>query len=632
MKLFPYPPRKHQNEIVACILSSLRDRGHIVMESGTGTGKTVCALSASLEVALAAGRKVVYLTRTNSQQRQVILELRRINSQAKIFGLGVQGRQSTCPLFSRDPELKQGNAEELSRLCGERKRRSLTGKEGGCRFYEAMLSYPFESILEYCQRELPTVEEFSQYCESLALCPYELNKELLSYATVVTAPYAYFFTPFVRESFIDRLNVPLSDIIIVVDEAHNLPEYARESRSLQLSKASLIMVQRELDEYGDPEVAEGVSIRDVAERLQVMLEEAVKEYVLDEDGLIPPDLLTVGLMQAFALTSRQLGIACKAIMTHGEIIRESKKEQGRLPRSYIYSLGAFLSLWLKLDEDYYVKLVVGGDNPRFEAYCLDPSLACSFFHDCAGSLHMSGTLAPLHEYRDSIGLPEGTILRAFPSPFDPANRLILYAEDVTTKYEDMVKDEEILVRMEDYVIRCCNALDRNTVVFFPSYGLMDRFLSDGVLAKIRKKVFVEERGMPQAELMESVASFKMQSAEGQVLFAVMGGRVSEGIDFPDRELEVALLVGIPYPKPTARQRALLHYYEIKFGKGWEYTVKVPAARKIKQCIGRLIRNETDVGAAVIFDKRAKHFADQLEMRVANTLPNDLLSFFSFKGL
>ena len=95
----------------------------------------------------------------------------------------------------------------------------------------------------------------------------------------------------------------------------------------------------------------------------------------------------------------------------------------------------------------------------------------------------------------------------------------------------------------------------------------------------------------------------------------MGGRISEGIDFPDKELQVALLAGIPFPKPTAKQRALLHYYEMKFGKGWEYTVKVPASRKMLQAIGRLIRNETDVGVAFILDKRAKQFDDRIESRV-----------------
>ena len=223
------------------------------------------------------------------------------------------------------------------------------------------------------------------------------------------------------------------------------------------------------------------------------------------------------------------------------------------------------------------------------------------------------------------------MLRTFPSPFPAENRRIFYSEEVTTKYEEMAQDDSIVPRMEDMVVACCNTLDRNTVVFFPSYALMDRFVSDGALARIHKKVHMEERGMPQAELMSTVQSFKKATLLGQVLFAVMGGRISEGIDFPDRELQVALLAGIPFPKPTAKQRALLHYYEMKFGKGWEYTVKVPASRKMLQSIGRLIRTETDVGAAIILDRRAKQFADRMDLVAAEVLPNDLLAFFRERG-
>ena len=107
----------------------------------------------------------------------------------------------------------------------------------------------------------------------------------------------------------------------------------------------------------------------------------------------------------------------------------------------------------------------------------------------------------------------------------------------------------------------------------------------------------------------------------------MGGRVSEGIDFPGSELEIEILEGIPYPKPTAKQRALLHYYEIKFGKGWEYTVKAPVTRRLLQTLGRLIRTEEDRGIALILDKRATQFSDKFRSTLSETPVNDILNFF-----
>ncbi|MBI0582809.1 MAG: ATP-dependent DNA helicase [Methanomassiliicoccus sp.] len=630
MDLFPYAPRPHQVELVSAIAASARSQSHLAVESGTGTGKTICALAGTLRTAREKGKKVIYLTRTNSQQRQVMLELRNINNLRPVFGIGLQGRQSTCPLIQRDPELRSGSPEELSKLCAERKARSRQGKEGGCRFYDAVLSTDIKDIEHHCRENLPTVEEFVAFCDEKGLCPHELTKDLLPQATVVTAPYAYFFMPFIRHNLLDWMNIPMSDAIVVVDEAHNLPDYAREIRSVSLSSRLLELVRKEVDDYGDIEIAEGISALDLLQQCEKRLQEALDEFLIEDDGLIPPPFLEEGLMSAFKTPSTGLVSMAKSLMAFGEAIREDKRKKGRLPRSYIYSLGGFMQFWLDLDEECYVKLVTGGENPSFEAYCMDPSLACRAVLECHSSVHMSGTLQPLNEYRDSIGLPRSSPMLTLPSPFPPENRQVLFLEDVTTRYEDIVKDEEIITRMEDYTVSLCNVLDRNTVVFFPSYALMDRFIGDGILHRIRRKVHLEKRGMAQNDLMEEVGKFKA-CEEGAVLFAVMGGRISEGIDFPDRELEAAIVAGIPYPKPTAKQRALLHYYEIKFGRGWEYTVKAPVTRKLLQAIGRLIRTETDVGVAVVLDRRANQFSDRMDVVSSEFVVNDVLNFFVRHG-
>ena len=136
--------------------------------------------------------------------------------------------------------------------------------------------------------------------------------------------------------------------------------------------------------------------------------------------------------------------------------------------------------------------------------------------------------------------------------------------------------------------------------------------------------------MSQGALMELVTEFKdhgAQESDGAALFSVMGGRISEGMDFPAEQLEIAVIVGIPYPKPTARQRGLQRYYDLKFQKGWEYTVEAPTARKLLQSIGRLIRDETDRGVAVILDKRAPRFRRYMQdMEESKNLVDDISMF------
>lgn len=631
MELFPYPPRPNQAEFVRSVEKTTREKGHLVLESGTGSGKTVCALSGALQTALATGKKVLYLTRTNSQEKQVILELRKINDKAPVFGVALQGRQGTCPLVRRDKELSAGTPEELSKICRDKRRKVLEDRPGGCRFFKGLQDLDMEQFLAHCKRTLPTAEELIDHCDSLNICPHEVMKELAREARVVAAPYAYFFVPFIRNSLLDWMDCPIEDALLIVDEAHNLPDYTREIESFQLSRYILEAVLKEVEEYGDPEIGKGVSLNDVRTECSKLLEEAVRDYLIDEDGLIPPSFLEEGLMTAFTCTSRSLQAMAKLIMEQGEIIRESRFAQGRLPRSYTFSLGSFLSYWSTLDEECFVKLVVGGENPCLKAYCIDPVVTTSALLNCGGSVHMSGTLAPLNEYRDSIGLPHDTATITFPSPFPKENRKVFYVEDVSTKYEEMQSSPEMVQVMEDHVVQVCNGVKRNTVVFFPSYSLMDRFLEDGVSRRISRKVYLEERGMPQLELMDVVTRFKKLEENGQVLFAVMGGRISEGIDFPEDELELAIVVGIPYPRPTAKQRALMHYYELKFRRGWDYTVKGPAIRKMQQSIGRLIRTERDVGAALVLDRRITQFADRLDLVATERPLQDIQAFFRERG-
>ena len=126
--------------------------------------------------------------------------------------------------------------------------------------------------------------------------------------------------------------------------------------------------------------------------------------------------------------------------------------------------------------------------------------------------------------------------------------------------------------------------------------------------------------------MKVISDFKLSPGKS-LLHAVSGGRVSEGLDFPGSEMELAIIAGIPYPKPTSKQKALQHFCEIRFGMGWDHAVKAPTARKLEQAIGRLIRSESDRGVAIILDKRAVHFKDTIEARKCEDPVSEVKGFF-----
>jgi DNA excision repair protein ERCC-2 len=633
LDLFPYRPRPIQSELMGLVFGGIASGGSVLAEAGSGSGKTVCALVPAVHEGGRAGKRVLYLTRTNSQQVQVFRELRAISARSPVLGTGIQGRHSTCLLMGNEKEWRHASPDELSLLCNDRKEAARRHDPRGCMFFHKLLETGTGELLEYARRELPTVEEMARECGRLGVCPYEASKLLLKQAQVVVAPYIFLLSPFIRARLLDWMNCPLEDIVVVVDESHNLPEFARALRSVSLGMQTIRIASQEAADLGGLYVLEEVQAPEFCGALERIILGLKEEYIIDEDGIVPPGEVEEELMYSFKWTSNKLEMAVANIAAHGEVIRENRRRAGRIPRSYLHSVGSFLALWMGVESDAYVKLIKDdGDGPRLEAYCMDPSLASEPLRRCHAGIHMSGTLAPLEEYRDSLGLSGPISMRSFPPGFPPHNRLILFDGSVSMKYEERLMDADMFSGILAKAEAVCRATSRNTAVFFPSHDMLELSLARDFAGAVGRKVFIEERGLPQQELIETIDLFKEEGrrgGDGAVLLSVIGGRVSEGIDFPDRELEVAVLVGIPYPKPTAKQKALQYYYDIKFGKGWDYTVKAPTARRMLQAIGRLIRSEHDRGVAVILDRRAAQFKEYLPDLKETTDPaKDVAAFWS----
>ncbi|MDR0523828.1 MAG: ATP-dependent DNA helicase [Candidatus Methanoplasma sp.] len=606
MDLFPYGYRGSQREMASAVRSAAEEGRPLVMESGTGTGKTATSLAGALEAAPGLGAKVVFLTRTKSQQRQVVREAAEISERRPVSCLALQGRSAReCPMMRGDREAEGGSPEELSQLCAELK--AERGGRPGCEFYARISEEDIGAHAAFVEREHPGPEAFAEYCEAKGLCRYELAKLLLPRMDLIAAPYTFMFAPPVRRRFLEWAGCGMGDAILIADEAHNLPGYLREVMTFECGSRTLSLAAREAEEWGDPEAAEGIRVSDLAEAVAEALGSAVEEHVAEgaEDALIPRTLLQDELMGRLGVSSRALDAMRGRALAEGEAISAAKRAERRLPRSYVRALGGFLQGWHESDEDVCAFFAIGGDSPRFQCACLDPYEAAWPLREARSSISMSGTLAPLRAYSAELGL-EGATEIAFPSPFPKENLRVVYADDVSTKFDELSVSPEAYWRLRERAVSVAGCTDRNAAVFFPSYSLMERFAADGAPEAIGKPFFMERRDMSQQDLMGEVSRFS--SSDGGVLFAVTGGRVSEGMDFPGRAMELAVIVGIPYPKPTARQAALGRYCERRFGDGWAYSSGIPAARKMRQAIGRLIRSETDRGIAVILDRRAPSVA------------------------
>ena len=608
--------------------------GALLVNAPTGSGKTVATLAPLLEHAIQADHKVLYLVRTHAQEVQVLHEVRAIAHRLNqpLLAVGLQGRARRCFLLENVAEIKGATAEEHGKLCADRKRateRMLKGEaplapppelpEGGeidltdldgCPYYARVLQSDLDTLTERFEGKLPLPHEFEAYTREENLCPYELSKKLVPHARLITAPYAFFFHPHIRTSLLRWMGVGPERVDLVVDEAHNLPNHLRELTTVALPLESVRRARAEVAERGDFQLPDGPSASRFFDIVVAAVEELVHSLVREEDAVLPPSVFEDSLLTALGGTSHRLDTWLGALATWGENLRDERRRERHLPRSWVHTVALTLLSWPQLDTPSYVKVATRSPRPALEAFALDASVPARPILDCHLSVHLSGTLAPLSEYRDSLGLGEKARLLDVPSFFPPENRKYLYDPTVTTRFEEIRNDPRAIARLADRLVDVLETLPVKTAVFFPSFDLLQRVLEAGLQSQLPGNVFIEYSRVPTGDLWRSIEGWK-KDPEGTVLLGVAGGRLSEGIDYPDEELEAVVLVGIPYPRPTAKREALRTFLDSTTGKGWEYTVDAPAQRSILQACGRMIRSENDRGIAIILDRRATAFSKVL---------------------
>ena len=127
----------------------------------------------------------------------------------------------------------------------------------------------------------------------------------------------------------------------------------------------------------------------------------------------------------------------------------------------------------------------------------------------------------------------------------------------------------------------------------------------------------------------------MQRGQGHVLFAVMGGIFSEGIDLPGTALEAAIIVGPSLPQANLARRLMQQWYQKKYGEGFRYAWIIPGMARVSQAAGRVIRTENDRGVVVLIGNRFAQkqyyslFPAEWNLRETKKLGDELESFFGY---
>ncbi len=632
---FPYSSvRPFQDLFTNTIYDAVKAGKHVLVEGSNGLGKTVAALSACLPVAKEHGLQILYTAKTHRQHDRVMEELSAISGKKAVSGISIRGRREMCfhPFIVRHAP----DARSAMEICEQLK------KNDRCPYYRNIKENPdrFAEVQSHIASRPYTAPEIQAICRNEGFCPYELTKQVIGEVDVAALSYMYVFDPAIRGAFLKSLEKSLKEIILIVDEAHNLPGTAIEIASDRLSTFAVRRAEQEARNYDHKEIAA------FCQRLRAIVEK-MATHVKDE-RYVPPDFL-IEMIRVKAGIDAPLSFFDHLHNT-GNLIRRDLLAQGKYPRSFIHRMGEFLLRWLETSEDVSFTHILsryvtrtGVASARLEVVALDPSkITHPVFSSVFCSINMSGTLEPLESYAKIIHLPEQNIHKAFPSPFPREHILPLVSCGVTTAMKHRTRSMyKKLVKRIAEVVRYTP--EGNIGIFAASYEVSRGLLDAGLEDVIGKKLFVERQGMSSRENDLLIKRFKSHAGkDGAVLLGVEGGRASEGADYPGKQMETVVVVGVPYAQPAPRGNAQIQYYETKFpGHGREYGYILPALRRASQAAGRPIRSLEDKGAIIFLDYRfatryCLRFIPRWIRRGIKTLPDEdgniareLMLFFGF---
>ncbi|MFH0961792.1 MAG: ATP-dependent DNA helicase [archaeon] len=615
---FPFARiREGQREMAAEVAACIAGGKNLVAHAPTGIGKTAAALVPAAEWADSSGGTVFFLTPKHSQHRIAIETLKLLKAQGlKISAADFIGKKWLCQV-SGAQELA---GRDFLDYCASVRRDEI------CPFYnrtfrKSQVTGEAKKAAELLLEKQPLhVEEAVELTK--IFCPYEVMALAAKSANFIVCDYYHLFNPRSAASFLFKTGKTFEDAVIIVDEAHNLPERIRETLSSNLSEIGLVRASRELAEFGQYDLSE------IVEQIGFGFRKLGKARVGDErEAMLSKEDFTGIVSSCFGDSD-----------TFSKKIKEASDEIRRKKRkSAAGALSSFVEDWLGPDEGYVrtikVRKTKSGKPFSVITYrCLDPAIGSKEIVGSARStILMSGTLVPTKMYAELLGLDEGkTVVKSFQSSFPPENRLNVIATGVTTKFSS--RGENQYRKLAGTIERVVAETPGSVAVFFPSYILKSEI---SALIQFPQPVYSEKQEMDKKEKTDFLRQFF--SEKRAVLLAVAGGSLSEGVDFPKNVLKGVVVVGLPLQQPTLETKALIDYYQKKFGRGWDYGYLYPGISRAIQAAGRMIRSESDRGVAVFLDERytwanyRKCFPPELKT-VTSAFPEKLVGeFWNNKG-
>ncbi len=553
---FPFDEyRAGQRKFAANVYVAIRDRKRLFAQAPTGIGKTIVALYPALR-ALGEGKcgRVVFLTARTTGRRSAMDAMAHLQSRgAKATALEIAAKDKVCPMEVRDcrPEV--------------------------CPYARGFYDRLPQALAAAWETPLLDRDAVAAIAQAHTVCPFEFSLALAARSDVVVCDYNYVFDPVVA---LDGLMRCPGGAALLVDEAHQLAPRVQEEYSACVSADALRAIRREAGKLLGRKQALYRALTAAIKALEAL----AQEEAFLQDGMIKPP---VSLGEAMRLLQEAAGDA----LTNGA--GKPALDAFALSSGYLLADGCF-------DEHYAVSCEGEGKHASLSLLCLNAAkVIAERTKRAKGTAFFSATLAPFDASKRLLGGGDEDASLMLPSPFDPT-QLDARVLPIDIRYAAREKTAPDVARaIADHL----HAHDGNAILFFPSYAYMQRIYEIilGMDDLPEGSFLLEARGMSEEEKNALLGAF--ESGERAVLFAVLGGAFSEGVDLPGKRLQNVVVVSTGMPQPDARIRRTQAYYDALGEDGFFMTMTLPGMVRVIQAAGRLIRTQSDTGALLLIDHR-----------------------------
>lgn len=639
---FPYSNyRPQQREMLEFSARCAREGGIAMIDAPTGSGKSSVITSLLAE---RGSRKVLVAVRTKSQLETFLREAALIRKKRPELRVAyLMGKGGMCPLggkgdvYHRCEGVKALSSSLMRERAGKgallpskdpfilrqirrmdrdhplicphfiHSRMLINAGNGQLRMVPSSL---LRMRSEHVISEMVPPDQIGAF--SGELCPYELMLFAARDADIVILNFYHIFDRRIREQIYLSLGIEPQDVLLLIDEAHNCGDVIQSIESVSLDERDIEQVSRELLALRQRNRSAD-AVAGVLPRISEFMS-GLKNSVEPEDWF---DSEIFDRMVIRGSLYNQLDEIVDDLFSLTDVIREKNVKAGEYQETAIERLTTFLfRLNSAATDPSFLTVYRRHDaGTTLEVRSIDPAMnlqeICSSHH-C--TLLISGTLSPVENYSRYYFGDLPVALLTLTGTFPKENRLLLAAQDITTTYS-MRQNRANTALIADYIL-AFSAVPGNCAVYFPSYQILEQYAALCAGRITGKQVFIEPRISADAGAVLSEFLALPSQKKAGILFAVCGGKWSEGLDYRGELLAGAMVIGLPLAPFNRVRKMVIEYFTRKFPEDGEFlSYTLPAINRVLQALGRVLRTPDDRGILVLGERRFS------EPRIKKALPS-----------